>query len=103
MNQAVLLSERRLSYLENSRAESIELLRLATALTEDLSKAVCEFNGAYRKFSRLSEDIRLKMKYIAGQLDELFILEVRQGYFALTPSLVKSRYPEAYCAWFERA
>lgn len=76
MNQAVLLSERRLSFLEHLRAESMELLRLASALTEDLAKSVCEFNASHKKFTRLSEDLRLKVKYISDQTYQLEQLDV---------------------------
>uniref|UniRef100_A0A5K3FAZ7 Coiled-coil domain-containing protein 77 n=1 Tax=Mesocestoides corti TaxID=53468 RepID=A0A5K3FAZ7_MESCO len=77
VNQTVLLSERRLSFLESVRAENIELQQLATALADDMAKAVCEYNNAYRKYSRLSEDCQLKMKQINRQLEEISILEAK--------------------------
>ena len=77
INQAVVLSERRLSVLEASRAENMELLQLATSLSEELARAVCEFNAAFRKHSRLSEDCQIKMHLIERQLDDLHSLEVR--------------------------
>lgn len=88
VNQAVLLSERRLSYLETSRAESLELLRLATALTEDMAKAVCEFNGAHKKFSRLSENCQAKLRQIAGHLDDISGLDVRTAAILSSCSLL---------------
>ncbi|EUB59779.1 Coiled-coil domain-containing protein [Echinococcus granulosus] len=77
INQAVVLSERRLSLLERSRAENSELLQLATSLSEEMARAVCEFNGAFRKHSRLAEDCQIKLRLIERQLDELQTLETR--------------------------
>ncbi|KAL5103539.1 hypothetical protein TcWFU_004809 [Taenia crassiceps] len=77
INQAVVLSERRLSLLERSRAENLELLHLATSLSEEMGRAVCEFNGAFRKHSRLAEDCQIKLRLIERQLEELETLETR--------------------------
>ncbi|KAL7061677.1 hypothetical protein AAHC03_01606 [Spirometra sp. Aus1] len=76
VNQAVVLTERRLGFLEHLRAESMELLRLATGLTDDLAKSVCEFNSSWKKYSRLSEDCKQKMALIQNQTETLKTLEV---------------------------
>lgn len=76
INQAVVLSERRLTLLEGSRAENLELLQLATFLSEEMSRAVCEFNSAFRKHSRLSEDCEIKMRLIERQQEDIRAIEV---------------------------
>ncbi|KAM7540688.1 hypothetical protein Aperf_G00000025571 [Anoplocephala perfoliata] len=77
INQAVVLSERRLTLLEGSRAENNELLRLATSLSEEVARAVCEFTGAFRKHSRLSEDCEIKIRLIERQKEDIRTLEAR--------------------------
>ncbi len=76
MNQAVVMSERRLGFLEHLRAESQELIKLAGGLTEDLMASVCDYNMSYKRFSHLSEEMRQKMNQIREQLHTLNNLDV---------------------------
>ncbi|VDO04145.1 unnamed protein product [Rodentolepis nana] len=75
INELVSSTKGRLKVLESSKAENLELLQLATTISEDLAKAVCEFTSAFYKHSRLSEDFQVKKQIIERQLEELGNLE----------------------------
>ncbi|KAM3178050.1 hypothetical protein ACTXT7_003361 [Hymenolepis weldensis] len=76
INEVVLLTKGQLKVLESSKAENLELLTLATTISEELAKAICEFTGAFHKHSRLSEDLQAKKQLIERQLEEFRNLEV---------------------------